>query len=77
LRGFKNHPWVADVRVKGAIGVIELNDAAPAAKSLRPHFVEHGVWLRPFANCIYLMPPFTISEVQLEKIFEAIKAVLK
>ncbi|MFM9890400.1 MAG: adenosylmethionine--8-amino-7-oxononanoate transaminase, partial [Rickettsiales bacterium] len=42
LRGFKNHPWVADVRVKGAIGVIELNDAAPAAKSLRPHFVEHG-----------------------------------
>lgn len=76
LRGFKHHAWVADVRVKGAIGVIELNDTAPTARSLRPHFVEHGVWLRPFDRSLYVMPPFTISTAQLEKIFAAIQKVL-
>jgi adenosylmethionine-8-amino-7-oxononanoate aminotransferase len=56
---------VIDVRVKGALGVVEL--AAPAA-SLRAAFVERGLWLRPFGNCVYVMPPFVIDAGDLARL---------
>jgi adenosylmethionine-8-amino-7-oxononanoate aminotransferase len=66
-------PGVADVRVKGAIGVVEL--AAPAA-GLRAAFVERGVWLRPFGNIVYLMPPFIIEPEDLRTLTSAVCEVV-
>ena len=51
---------VRDVRVLGAIGVVELV-AAVDLKQVQPLFVEQGVWLRPFRWPVYLMPPFVIN----------------
>jgi adenosylmethionine-8-amino-7-oxononanoate aminotransferase len=62
-------PGVVDVRVKGAIGVVELD--APAA-GLRAAFVERGVWLRPFGNIVYVMPPFVIAAADLAILTSAV-----
>jgi adenosylmethionine-8-amino-7-oxononanoate aminotransferase len=51
------------VRVIGAIGVVQL--ATSEASLLRPAFVERGVWVRPFGDIIYLMPPFVIEPADL------------
>ena len=66
---------VREVRVKGAIGVVELNEPIDTQWS-QPLFTELGVWLRPFGKLVYVMPPFIISETELEKITSAIYAVL-
>jgi adenosylmethionine-8-amino-7-oxononanoate aminotransferase len=75
LKLFHGHSAVADVRVKGAIGVLELKDGVDV-RALRPKLIEHGAWLRPFGNVLYLMPPFTISEAELATLFSAAKATL-
>jgi adenosylmethionine---8-amino-7-oxononanoate aminotransferase len=56
-------PGVVDVRVRGAIGVVQL--ATAEAAQLRPAFVERGVWVRPFGDIVYLMPPFVIAPADL------------
>ena len=77
LRPFKQVSGVVDVRVKGAIGVIEMNSNAENNQRLRREFIARGVWLRPFGHALYVMPPLTISDNELEVIFGAIAAVLK
>ena len=77
LRPFKKFGSVLDVRVKGAIGVIETTLSADALRELRTQFVEHGAWIRPLGNITYLMPPLTISDHELEMLFAAIGKVLK
>ena len=76
LRPFKVLDSVQDVRVKGAIGVVELKLAPDAIRALRPRLIEHGVWLRPLENTLYIMPPFIITDDELETLFAAIMKVL-
>lgn len=68
-------PGVADVRVRGAIGVVEL-ERRPDVTALRTRFVEAGVWIRPIENIIYLMPALTIEERDLAILIDAIFAEL-
>ena len=67
-RGLKG---VVDVRVKGAIGVVQLDRAGEGAW-LRPHFLKRGVWIRPFGDIVYLAPPFIVSEVELAQLTGAV-----
>ena len=66
---------VRDVRVKGAIGVVELDRIADHA-ALRRRFLEEGVWVRPFGNIVYLTPSFTIGESELAALTGTIRRVL-
>ncbi|WP_115897923.1 adenosylmethionine--8-amino-7-oxononanoate transaminase [Marinomonas pollencensis] len=67
---------VADVRCFGAIGVVELTSAVNQHE-IQPKFVEQGVWVRPFGKLIYLMPPYIISESQIETLGRAIYQVIR
>ncbi|HXP29613.1 MAG TPA: adenosylmethionine--8-amino-7-oxononanoate transaminase [Stellaceae bacterium] len=67
-------PGVTDVRVKGAIGVVEL-ERITDLDGLRRRFVAEGVWLRPFGRIVYLTPAFTIGEEELARLMAAILAV--
>ena len=71
----KEFSYVADVRVLGAIGVVELNDYVDNTR-LMPLFIEQGVWVRPFGKIIYLMPPYIISSEQLSQLTAAVVKVI-
>jgi adenosylmethionine-8-amino-7-oxononanoate aminotransferase len=64
---------VADVRTLGAIGVVELREPADVRAAQR-HFVERGVWVRPFGRLVYLMPPFVIGDDDLATLTDAVIA---
>ena len=66
---------VRDVRVKGAIGVVQL-ERTPRLEALRQRFVAHGVWVRPFGDVVYLMPPLVIGSADLERLIAAVYDVL-
>ena len=68
-------PQVADVRVLGAIGVVELVHPVDMQR-VQPLFVEQGVWVRPFGSLVYLMPPFVIGDDDLATLTAAVCAVV-
>ncbi len=76
LEPCRNFPGVKDVRVKGAIGVVEL-EAIGNLDRLRARFVEEGVFVRPFGNIVYLTPAFTIASDELKTLTDAVVKIVR
>ena len=75
LADCRDLPGVRDVRVLGAIGVVEM-EQIERPDSLRERFVNEGVWIRPFRNIVYLTPAFTISAGELDNLMSAVRRVI-
>jgi len=75
LGAYHGYKTVADVRVLGAIGVVELHKQVDVATAQR-QFVKAGAWIRPFGKLVYLMPPYTIDAVDLSRLTAAIGLIL-
>lgn len=66
---------VADVRVMGAIGVVEMKHEVDLA-SIQAQFVSQGIWIRPFGRLIYTMPPYIISDDDLAFLTRKIEKIV-
>jgi adenosylmethionine-8-amino-7-oxononanoate aminotransferase len=75
LRSISGLDVVREVRVLGACGVVELKFPVDTVR-MQAFLVNHGVWLRPFGNIIYIYPPFIISDDELKKCMEAVKILV-
>ena len=75
LQPLQGMPNVEDVRVLGAIGVVELKNPVDMAW-IQAAFVREGVWVRPFGRLVYTMPPFVIQEKELRKLTKALVRVV-
>lgn len=75
LRSISGLDVVREVRVLGACGVVELKFPVDTVR-MQAFLVNHGVWLRPFGNIIYIYPPFIISDDELKKCIEAVKILV-
>ncbi|MDR1456567.1 MAG: adenosylmethionine--8-amino-7-oxononanoate transaminase [Puniceicoccales bacterium] len=71
LAPLSNFEGIADVRVLGSMGVVEVREPVNR-QSFQRYCVDRGVWLRPFANVLYTMPAYIIDDDQLQKITSAI-----
>jgi len=77
LKNLNKNNNVQEVRILGAVAVIELKKISwSETLKLREDFINLGVWLRPFSNVIYLMPPLNITKKHLEKLCNAIIKLL-
>jgi adenosylmethionine---8-amino-7-oxononanoate aminotransferase len=68
-------PHVVDVRVKGAMGVVQM-EAGYNVYALRDKFIERGVWVRPFKDIVYLTPPLSISSEELRILTDSVVNIL-
>jgi adenosylmethionine-8-amino-7-oxononanoate aminotransferase len=71
LSQYADHPAVKDVRVLGAIGVVETHEPVDVP-TVQRRFVDAGVWIRPFSNLVYLMPPYVIEAGDLSQLTKAV-----
>ena len=69
-------PRVADVRVLGAIGVIELT-APLRLERIQQRMLEQGIWIRPFGRLVYAMPPYVIDDAQLRQLCDGMLALVE
>ncbi|HCH3498183.1 TPA: adenosylmethionine--8-amino-7-oxononanoate transaminase [Vibrio parahaemolyticus] len=76
LPKLEEYDLVKNTRWLGAIGVVETHRPVNM-KTIQALFVEHGVWIRPFGNLIYMMPPFISKPEDIEKLINAIDAALQ
>ncbi len=76
LQPCRSQPHVADVRVLGAIGVVELKQPVDM-KAITREFVKRGVWVRPFGKLVYLMPPYIISDEELATLLDSVVEVVR
>ncbi|WP_404310135.1 adenosylmethionine--8-amino-7-oxononanoate transaminase [Neorhodopirellula lusitana] len=67
LEPCRDLPGVVDVRCRGAIGVIQV-DRLPDVEQLRQRFVDAGIWLRPFGDCIYMTPPLNLPRELVDQL---------
>lgn len=74
LEPCKESPFVRDVRVMGAIGVVEMKEPMDM-RVVQQDIVQEGVWLRPFGKLLYTMPPFIIRNHELRKITKAMVSI--
>lgn len=75
LLPLQGHASVAEVRVLGAIGVVEMKEPVNL-ELIQGRFVDEGVWLRPFGKLVYTMPPYIVSEDELDKLCKGISNVI-
>ncbi len=75
LEPCRDLPGVRDVRVLGAVGVVELARIADV-NAIKAAFVARGVWVRPFRSIVYLTPAFTVSEGELTRLTDTVVDVL-
>ena len=75
LMPLKNHQSILDVRILGAIGVVEFNEDLDMKKT-QEELIESGVWLRPYGKLLYTMPPFVISDEELLAITQAMRKIV-
>ena len=68
--------YVQDVRVLGAIGVVELSFNVDM-KTLQQQFVQRGIWIRPFGKLVYVMPPYVITEKELKILLQQLVEVVE
>lgn len=76
LAAYAELPGVRDVRVLGAIGVVQLDHEVDMAAATRAA-VREGVWLRPFRDLVYTMPPYVTDDEDVARICRAVGAVAK
>ena len=79
----KNHPMVTATRVLGVIFALEIKTETSASyygtlrNRLYDFFIENGVILRPVGNIVYILPPYVITDAQLEKVYEVVEKALE
>lgn len=76
LQSCRQHHAVQDVRVLGAIGVVEMKKEVDVA-TIQQQCIDRGVWIRPFGRLIYMMPPYIISADDLHHLCSAVTDVVK
>jgi adenosylmethionine-8-amino-7-oxononanoate aminotransferase len=83
LEHIKNHPKVATTRVLGVIFALEIKTATSASyygtlrNKLYDFFIENGIILRPVGNIVYILPPYIITDEQLQKVYEVVENALE
>jgi len=75
LELFDSLESVATTRCMGAIAVIEMKQPVNLAE-IQKKFVEQGLWVRPFGKLVYLMPPFIMTDKQIEQLMRGVFGVL-